>query len=70
MNIFAGFFYCYPSGASASRSAVQEAAGGKTQITSLISAILILFVLLFIGPLFQQLPNVIFPYQLILTLVI
>nr|AKN21608.1 slc26a-4 [Schmidtea mediterranea] len=68
MNIFSSFFYCYPSAGSVSRSAVQEAAGGKTQITSLVSVILILFVLLFIGPLFQPLPNCILASVIIVAL--
>jgi hypothetical protein len=37
---------------------VQDSAGGKTQIVSIISAILIAIVLIFIGPLFQPLPLV------------
>ena len=41
---------------SLSRSLVQEASGCKTQLTSVISALLLLSVLLFLGPYFQPLP--------------
>lgn len=56
-NIFGSFFSCYPAAASVSRSSVQESAGGKTQLTSVFSACLVLVVILVIGPLFEDLPN-------------
>ncbi|KAK7084600.1 hypothetical protein SK128_021036 [Halocaridina rubra] len=56
-NIFGSFFGCAPIAASLSRSLIQEAVGGVTQITSLISCVILLFVLLFIGPVFENLPN-------------
>ncbi|CAL1546240.1 unnamed protein product [Lymnaea stagnalis] len=56
-TLFGSFFSCYPMAGSVSRSSVQDSAGGKTQIASLISAILVLIVILFIGPLFENLPN-------------
>ncbi|XP_060065920.1 sulfate anion transporter 1-like [Ylistrum balloti] len=56
-NIFGSFFSCYPFAASVSRSSVQDSAGGKSQITSLFSAALVLVVILIIGPLFESLPN-------------
>lgn len=56
-NIFGSFFSCYPAAASVSRSSVQESAGGKTQLTSVFSAALVLIVILVIGPLFEDLPN-------------
>jgi solute carrier family 26 protein len=37
---------------------IQQTVGGKTQLASLVSCILLLFVLLFIGPCFEPLPNV------------
>jgi solute carrier family 26 protein len=58
-NMFGSFFSCYPSGPSISGSNLQDMAGGRTQFVSIISALLILIVLLFIGPLFKQLPIVI-----------
>ena len=55
-NILGSFFSCLPMSGSLSRSLVQEASGCKTQLTSLISAMLLLSVLLFLGPYFQPLP--------------
>ncbi|XP_068210829.1 prestin-like isoform X2 [Palaemon carinicauda] len=56
-NVFGSFFGCAPISASLSRSLIQEAVGGVTQITSLISCVILVFVLLFIGPVFETLPN-------------
>uniref|UniRef100_K1P2Z7 Prestin n=1 Tax=Magallana gigas TaxID=29159 RepID=K1P2Z7_MAGGI len=58
-NIFGSFFSCYPFAASVSRSSVQDSAGGRTQVTSLFSASLVLVVIILIGPLFESLPNII-----------
>ena len=57
-NILGSFFACLPFAASLSRSLIQQTVGGKTQLASLVSCILLLFVLLFIGPFFEPLPNV------------
>jgi hypothetical protein len=57
-NILGSFFSCLPFSASLSRSLIQQAVGGKTQLASLVSCILLLLVLLFIGPFFELLPNV------------
>lgn len=48
-----------PVSAALGRSIIQFTTGGKTQLTSLISCVLILFVLLWIGPLFEFLPRAI-----------
>ncbi|XP_025086804.1 LOW QUALITY PROTEIN: sulfate transporter-like [Pomacea canaliculata] len=56
-TFFGSFFSCYPIAASVSRSSVQDAAGGRTQLASLVSALLVLVVILFIGPLFKELPS-------------
>nr|KAG5711664.1 hypothetical protein BaRGS_016846 [Batillaria attramentaria] len=56
-TFFGSFFSCYPIAASVSRSSVQDSAGGRTQLASLFSATLVLIVILFIGPLFEELPN-------------
>nr|AKN21607.1 slc26a-3 [Schmidtea mediterranea] len=68
MNVFASFFSCFPSAASLSRSAVQESVGGKSQLSSLISSILLVFVLLFIGQFFENLPNCILASIIIVAL--
>ncbi|KAK3606365.1 hypothetical protein CHS0354_042001 [Potamilus streckersoni] len=56
-NVFGSFFSCYPYAASVSRSSVQESAGGKTQLASLFSCSMVLIVILWIGYLFESLPN-------------
>ncbi|XP_066997153.2 prestin [Anabrus simplex] len=56
-NIFGSFFSCIPFGASLSRSLIQQTVGGKTQLASLVSCVLLLLVLLVIGPFFEPLPN-------------
>ncbi|GAB6029790.1 hypothetical protein CHUAL_005505 [Chamberlinius hualienensis] len=56
-NLVAAFFSCFPCCASISRSLVQKVAGGKTQLSSLASCLLLLIVLLVIAPLFATLPN-------------
>lgn len=57
-NIFTGFFPCFCSGASLARSCVQDNAGGRTQMVSIYSSIIIGIVLLFLAPLFSELPQV------------
>lgn len=57
-NIIGSFFSCMPFSASLSRSAIQESTGGKTQIASLISCGILTFILLWIGPFFEDLPRV------------
>nr|XP_039254878.1 sulfate anion transporter 1-like isoform X1 [Styela clava] len=56
-NIFGAFFSCFPSAASLSRSVIYEEIGGKTQLGAYISSAVVLAVLLWIGPLFQPLPQ-------------
>lgn len=56
-NVCGSFFGCAPVAASLSRSLIQEAVGGVTQITSFVCCSILLFVLLFVGPVFETLPN-------------
>ncbi|XP_022666383.1 solute carrier family 26 member 6-like isoform X2 [Varroa jacobsoni] len=55
-HIWSSFFSCFPIAASVPRSAVQENAGGKTQIVSVVNIIIILFMILFLGHYLEQLP--------------
>lgn len=56
-NILGSFFSCLPFSASLSRSLIQQTVGGKTQLASVVSCLLLLLVLLLIGPFFEPLPN-------------
>ncbi|XP_066499363.1 solute carrier family 26 member 6 [Hoplias malabaricus] len=56
-NTIGGLFQCFAVSCSMSRSMVQESTGGKTQVSALVSALLILAVLLKFGPLFEMLPK-------------
>ncbi|KAI3389889.1 hypothetical protein SNEBB_003776 [Seison nebaliae] len=56
-TIFGSFFSCFVMGASMSRTAVQVSSGCKTQLTTLISATLVLIVLLVLGPKLRTLPK-------------
>jgi MFS superfamily sulfate permease-like transporter len=66
-NIFSSFFPCFCGGASLARSCVQDNAGGRTQMVSIYSSLIVAFVLLFIAPLFKELPQVNF-YDFLLLL--
>ncbi|XP_072537308.1 solute carrier family 26 member 6 [Salminus brasiliensis] len=56
-NTVGGLFQCIAVSCSISRSIVQESTGGKTQVSGLVSALLILAILLKFGPLFEMLPK-------------
>ncbi|XP_058460460.1 solute carrier family 26 member 6 [Malaya genurostris] len=56
-NIVGALFSCVPTACSLSRSLIQHQAGGKTQLTSVVSSMLILIVLLWVGPYFETLPR-------------
>jgi len=55
-NLVGSFMSCLPMSGSLSRSLVQESSGCKSLLTGLTSAIFLLGVLLFLGPIFQPLP--------------
>ncbi|KAF2364874.1 SLC26A/SulP transporter [Trinorchestia longiramus] len=67
-NIFGSFFSSIPSSASLSRSLIQESVGGKTQMVSFVSCGGILIILLFVGPLFESLPNCVLASIIIVAL--
>jgi len=56
-HIFASFFTCFPGSAALARSSLQESAGGKSQLSSFISATMMLMIILWVGPVFQSLPR-------------
>ena len=57
-NLGAGLFQGFPVGASQSRTAVNDAAGGRTQLASLVAAATLLPFLLFLTPVLRLLPTV------------
>lgn len=58
-NVVGAFFQSYPVTGGFSRSAVNNQAGAKTGMASIISAVLIILTLLFFTPLFYYLPKAI-----------
>ncbi|XP_062248253.1 solute carrier family 26 member 6-like [Platichthys flesus] len=56
-NSIGGMFQCLSISCSMARSAIQELAGGKTQVAGALSAIVSLFIMLWIGALFKDLPK-------------
>ncbi|XP_064092981.1 LOW QUALITY PROTEIN: prestin-like [Macrobrachium nipponense] len=67
-NVFGSFFSCGPIAASLSRSLIQEAVGSVTLLTAFISCVFILLILLFIGPLFEALPNCVLSSIIVVSL--
>jgi SulP family sulfate permease len=58
-NIIGSLFQSYPTTGGFSRTAVNDQAGARTTLASIISALLILLTLLFLTPLFYNLPKAI-----------
>ncbi|KAM6977372.1 solute carrier family 26 member 6 [Aplochiton taeniatus] len=56
-NSIGGVFQCFAISCSMSRTMVQESTGGKTQVASAVSAMVILVIVLWIGALFEELPK-------------
>ena len=56
-NLAAGFFQGFPISSSSSRTPVAEAAGARTQLTSVVGALAIAFLLLVAPNLLQHLPT-------------
>ncbi len=56
-NVGAAFFSGFPVAGSFSRTAVQYQSGGRTQMASIFTALMVVLTLLFLTPLFYYLPN-------------
>ena len=56
-NLLAGFFQGFPVSTSASRTAVAERSGSKTQLTGLTGAVLIVLMIVLVPGLFRNLPQ-------------
>jgi len=58
-NIVGSLFQSYPSTSSFSRSAINQESGGKTGVSAIVSAIIVVITLLFLTPVFYHLPKTI-----------
>ena len=56
-NLFGAAFNCYTTTGSFSRSAVMDTSGAKSQLAGIVSAIVVMFVLLFLTPVFKNMPQ-------------
>ncbi|XP_055046640.2 pendrin [Misgurnus anguillicaudatus] len=54
-NIFGGCFSSFVASTALSRTAIQESTGGRSQVASIISALMVLIVILALGPYLQPL---------------
>ena len=56
-NMLGSFFKSYPSTSSFSRSAINAESGGKSGVSAIVSALLVMITLLYLTPLFYHLPK-------------
>jgi len=68
-NILGSFFKSYPSTASFSRSAINEDAGAITGVAGIVSCLLLVFTLLFLTPVFYNLPKTVLAAIIIVSVV-
>lgn len=68
-NIASGLVGGMPVGGSLSKSAASLAAGARTQMTNLVAGLLVLATLLFLAPLFEQLPEPVLAAVIIVAVV-
>ncbi|EEB13233.1 Pendrin, putative [Pediculus humanus corporis] len=67
-NIASSFFLCLPSAASLSRTTIQYSTGGKTQLASFFSAVLMILTIIFVQFLFEPVPYCILGSIVVVTL--
>ena len=58
MNFGGAFFGSFPTAGALSRTILQDATGGNTQLVGFISSVIVIIVTLFLGQLFGPLPSV------------
>lgn len=56
-NLAGGCFQAFPAGGGLSQTAVNHASGARTQVAGLAAAMVVVLTLLFLTPLFEQLPQ-------------
>ena len=69
-NVILSLLQCIPCAASLPRSALQETAGGKTQVVSLVNCSCIVVVILALGPYLEELPTVCHNVFIIITVLL
>ncbi|XP_050500307.1 sulfate transporter [Diabrotica virgifera virgifera] len=67
-NAVGSFFSCMPLCASLSRSMIQQVVGGKTQIVSIVSSMLLIVTVLWIAPFFESLPKAVLAGIIVVSL--
>lgn len=67
-NVIPAFFHCFTSSAALAKSLVKESTGCKTQLSSIITALVLLLVLLVIAPLFYSLQKCVLAVIIIVNL--
>ncbi|XP_057674243.1 sulfate anion transporter 1 [Corythoichthys intestinalis] len=67
-NIIPSFFHCFTTSAALAKTMVKDSTGCQTQVSSLISAFVILLVLLFFAPYFQALQKCVLACIIIVSL--
>ncbi|XP_072848034.2 sulfate anion transporter 1 [Pogona vitticeps] len=67
-NIIPAFFHCFATSAALAKSLVKTSTGCHTQVSSLVSAIVVLLVLLFLAPLFFSLQKCVLACIIIVSL--
>ncbi|XP_072379811.1 prestin-like [Diabrotica undecimpunctata] len=67
-NGVGSLFACMPVCASLSRSLIQQLVGGKTQIVTVVSSLLLIITLLWIGPFFEPLPRSVLGSVIVISL--
>ncbi len=66
-KVLGAFFQALPSSGSYSRSAINDAAGGRTTVASIITAFIVMLSLLFLTPLFYYIPKAVLAAIILLS---
>ena len=69
LHVVGSLFHCFAGAAAPPRCTVHDTTGGNTQVASLVSCVLLLIVILFIGPYFATLPNSVLASIIIVALI-
>jgi sulfate permease, SulP family len=56
-NVAGSFFQCFPAGGGTSQTAVNSRAGARTQVSALVTVVMVVATLLFLSPLISLLPK-------------